>query len=218
MLHFIYALFHSPTYRRRFANELAVDFPRVLIPREFALFQKLSRLGQRLAAAHLLKQDNAEPPPRYQGDAQPIVEVLKLRACGFIEKPGTRRVSEGKTANASPLANASGSQKAQLQNVEAGYPKYRTQRVYLNANAWLEPIEQAAWDFRIGAHRVFRKWLKDRRGRSLGSDHLANYAACAEAVATTIDVANGIDASINAHGGWPAAFLTAPAHGQAALT
>ena len=34
---------------------------------------------------------------------------LKLRACGFIEKTGTRRVSEGKTVNASLLADASGS-------------------------------------------------------------------------------------------------------------
>ena len=71
---FIYALFHSATYRVRFAAELEVDFPRVLIPRRLALFEKLSEFGSRLASLHLRRERNCtEFRTNYQGDECPVV-------------------------------------------------------------------------------------------------------------------------------------------------
>lgn len=49
----IYALFHSPTYRTRYANGLAMEFPRVLSPNDDSLFQTMAQLGQRLIDLHL---------------------------------------------------------------------------------------------------------------------------------------------------------------------
>ena len=42
LCHYIYALFHSPDYRRRYANWLHSDFPRVLLPRQASLFRQLA--------------------------------------------------------------------------------------------------------------------------------------------------------------------------------
>jgi hypothetical protein len=55
LLAYIYALFHSPTYRERYAAELRPDFPRVLLPARGKLLLELAALGQRLIDAHLLR-------------------------------------------------------------------------------------------------------------------------------------------------------------------
>ncbi len=52
---YIYALFHSPSYRQRFADALRGDFPRVLIPCQASLFFRMSALGARLIDLHLMR-------------------------------------------------------------------------------------------------------------------------------------------------------------------
>lgn len=53
LLGYIYALFHSPTYRSRYAQGLGMEFPRVLLPAEDDLLAKLSSIGQQLIELHL---------------------------------------------------------------------------------------------------------------------------------------------------------------------
>ena len=55
LLAYVYALFHSPTYRERYAAELRMDFPRVLLPASGVLFLELASIGRRLIDAHLLR-------------------------------------------------------------------------------------------------------------------------------------------------------------------
>ena len=55
LLAYIYALFHSPTYRERFAHELRGDFPRVLLPASGPLFGELVAMGKQLIDLHLLR-------------------------------------------------------------------------------------------------------------------------------------------------------------------
>ena len=55
LLHYIYALFHSPTYRRRYAAELRTDFPRILMPNDSDLFASLVPRGERLVQWHTLR-------------------------------------------------------------------------------------------------------------------------------------------------------------------
>lgn len=50
---YIYALFHSPTYRQRYSRYLHLDFPRVLIPCTRELFARLSEFGRELVELHL---------------------------------------------------------------------------------------------------------------------------------------------------------------------
>ncbi|MCB0196880.1 MAG: DNA methyltransferase, partial [Anaerolineae bacterium] len=55
IFHYIYAIFHSPTYRSRYAEFLKIDFPRVPVTSDVDLFRSLSRLGQQLVSLHLLE-------------------------------------------------------------------------------------------------------------------------------------------------------------------
>jgi predicted helicase len=52
---YIYAIFHSPTYRKRYAEFLKIDFPRVPLTSDKKLFWKLVALGRELVALHLLE-------------------------------------------------------------------------------------------------------------------------------------------------------------------
>jgi type I restriction-modification system DNA methylase subunit len=55
IFYYIYAIFHSPTYRTRYAEFLKIDFPRVPLTSNKKLFQQLSEYGEELVALHLMK-------------------------------------------------------------------------------------------------------------------------------------------------------------------
>lgn len=50
-------MFHSPEYRRRYAEFLKIDFPRVPLPRDCELFGSVARLGGELVGLHLMEAD-----------------------------------------------------------------------------------------------------------------------------------------------------------------
>ena len=50
----IYAILHSPDYRKRYADFLRTDFPRIPFPEENDEFQRLATIGGELIKAHLL--------------------------------------------------------------------------------------------------------------------------------------------------------------------
>ena len=54
VLHYIYAVLHSPEYRRRYADFLKSDFPRVPLPGNRAVFSALILPGARLVSLHLM--------------------------------------------------------------------------------------------------------------------------------------------------------------------
>jgi predicted helicase len=54
---YIYAMFHSPTYRSRYAKFLKIDFPRVPLTSSLELFQALAKLGGELFSLHLMESD-----------------------------------------------------------------------------------------------------------------------------------------------------------------
>ena len=56
--HYIYAVFHAPTYRERYDQFLRADFPRVPLTDDIELFRALVGLGRELTAVHLLKSDS----------------------------------------------------------------------------------------------------------------------------------------------------------------
>lgn len=57
IFHYAYAVFHSPTYRNRYAAFLKMDFPRLPLTADKTLFQKLCVLGAELTALHLMERD-----------------------------------------------------------------------------------------------------------------------------------------------------------------
>ena len=62
VFNYVYAVLHSPQYRRRYADFLKSDFPRVPFTSAPPLFAALVALGERLAFLHLLEQKEAEAP------------------------------------------------------------------------------------------------------------------------------------------------------------
>lgn len=55
IFYYIYAIFHSPTYRQRYAEFLKGDFPRVPLTSNDTLFKNLGAKGEELVALHLMK-------------------------------------------------------------------------------------------------------------------------------------------------------------------
>lgn len=55
VFHYIYAIFHSPTYRARYLEFLKIDFPRVPVTSDTELFRILCELGRELVSFHLLE-------------------------------------------------------------------------------------------------------------------------------------------------------------------
>ena len=62
VFHYIYAILHSPEYRRRYADLLKSDFPRIPSTSSRSLFAVLAGLGQMLVSLHLMQADGAGPP------------------------------------------------------------------------------------------------------------------------------------------------------------
>ncbi|MBP7829952.1 MAG: N-6 DNA methylase [Kiritimatiellae bacterium] len=55
VFHYAYAVFHSPTYRARYAEFLKIDFPRLPLTADRELFFRLAGLGAELAGLHLME-------------------------------------------------------------------------------------------------------------------------------------------------------------------
>jgi predicted helicase len=77
VLYWLYGLFYSPEYRRRYRAALSQRFPIVLLSSNLGLFRALARLGCELTALHLLES------PRLD---QPIAELIGRRN-PEVEKP-----------------------------------------------------------------------------------------------------------------------------------
>ena len=58
IFHYAYAVFHSPTYRERYAEFLKIDFPRLPLTSDLNLFRDLAALGRELVALHLVDTSN----------------------------------------------------------------------------------------------------------------------------------------------------------------
>jgi predicted helicase len=55
VFHYMYAVFHSPTYRMRYAEFLKIDFPRLPLTSDATLFRTLCMLGKQLVGLHLME-------------------------------------------------------------------------------------------------------------------------------------------------------------------
>jgi predicted helicase len=78
VFHYIYAIFHSPTYRSRYAEFLKIDFPRVPPTSNDELFRQLADYGEQLVQLHLM--------------TSPKLDSLITE---FVEEEGDRTVAPG---------------------------------------------------------------------------------------------------------------------------
>jgi predicted helicase len=176
---YAYGVFHSPTYRERYAEFLRADFPRLPLTSDFELFRTLAGFGGELVDLHArgkgeprglsfpVKGDNVIEEVRYQGPQIPPVNADSIS------------VKSAQSADAS------------------------VGRVWINDRQFIEGVPEAAWTFPIGGYLPAQRWLKDRMGRTLGFVEQEEYMRIIWALAETRRLMGEIDASIREHGGWP---------------
>jgi predicted helicase len=94
VFYYMYAIFHSPTYRNRYAEFLKIDFPRLPLTSDLALFLKLAELGAELVNIHLMETD--------LGD----IAGYSIEGDNIVEKPEYRdaRVYLNKTQYFAPVS------------------------------------------------------------------------------------------------------------------
>lgn len=102
IFHYIYAVLYAPTYRRKYAEFLRTDFPRVPFTTNRELFAELANLGARLAGLHLLESSELDPPAcRFEGKGD--AKVAKTKAQGFRYDPDEQRLYISRTQYFGPL-------------------------------------------------------------------------------------------------------------------
>jgi hypothetical protein len=77
-------------------------------------------------------------------------------------------------------------------------------------------VPEEVWKFHIGGYQVCDKWLKDRKGRKLLKADIEHCQKVVVALRETIRIMAEIDKVIDAHGGWPGAFVNSGAATQKA--
>lgn len=60
VFYYAYAIFHSPSYRERYAEFLKIDFPRLPLTSDADLFATLVKYGAELVSLHLMKSSRLE--------------------------------------------------------------------------------------------------------------------------------------------------------------
>ena len=177
---FVYAVLHSNDYRRRYADFLQIDFPRVPLPERVGLFRMLATIGHELLALHLLESPQLnEFVTAYTGPKYPEVGRVGWSDDAVWLNAGKTNAREGHRAT------------------KAG-------------DIGFQGVPEAVWDFHIGGYQVCHKWLKDRKGRTLSPEDIVQYQKIVVALNETIRIMAQIDRVIDAHGGWPGAFGTSP--------
>ncbi len=74
VFHYMYAVFHSPTYRSRYAEFLKIDFPRLPLTSNVVLFRQLCGLGEELVALHVLEASVLNKPiTKFKGKGDNVV-------------------------------------------------------------------------------------------------------------------------------------------------
>ena len=194
VFHYIYAILHSPTYRKRYAEFLKIDFPRVPLTGDPALFWAAGALGRELVALHLLESPAVHTPiTRYPVPGDNRVEK------GYPKYTIETGFGEREFAPENPVSNDSAATES-----ETGFsrknPVSKGGRVHINQTQYFDGVPQDVWAFHVGGYQVLDKWLKDRRGRQLSYDDLTHYQRVVVALRRTMALMEEIDATIP---NWP---------------
>ncbi len=187
IFNYAYAVFHSPTYRERYAEFLRADFPRLPLTSNCNLFRELAGLGGWLVDLHARRNDMriAVAYPITGNDV--ITDIRFLPVQDLVISGGKRLKS------VTPCGEVGG----------GSWPDIKAGRVWINDTQYFQPVPESAWTFPIGGYLPAQRWLKDRIGRTLGFAEQEEYQRMVWALMETQRVMGEIDASIEAHGGWP---------------
>jgi hypothetical protein len=169
VLHYAYAIFHSPTYRERYAEFLRIDFPRLPVTSDKELFAALATKGEELVALHLMESPKLDQSPvRF-----PVADSNEVAS----RHPRYLAPGEMEPETRGPLDEG---------------------RVYINEAQYFECIDPDVWEFEIGGYQVLHKWLKDRKRAdyALSYDDIEHYRKIVVALEETMRLMEEIDDTI----------------------
>lgn len=183
VFHYIYAIFHAPSYRERYAEFLRIDFPRVPLTSDPELFRTLCGLGADLVALHLTEGDYSGASWVIEGRSSPFSNLavgypvagdnlVAKRYPKFVDSAGDEPVGDGEVVG----------------------------QVQINKTQYFDQVPKEVYEFQVGGYQVCEKWLKDRRGRELTYDDLTHYRNIVVSLRETIRIMDEIDDAIP---GWP---------------
>ena len=176
IFHYIYAIFHSPTYRTRYAEFLKIDFPRLPVTSDTALFTDLVAKGAELVDLHLLRLPGSSGVGGNGGAA-----ILLTPGKQGISFPHSGTGIVEKVVYIAPKESEPG-------------------RVAINGTQFFMGIDRDIWEAQIGGYQPLEKWLKDRKGRKLSMDDILHYMRIVIALRETQRIMAEIDGLIP---GWP---------------
>lgn len=79
VFHYMYAIFHAPTYRARYSEFLKIDFPRLPLTPNIDLFRELCKLGGRLVALHLMESYSKTVSVVFPIEGNRVVEKVEYQ-------------------------------------------------------------------------------------------------------------------------------------------
>ena len=174
VFYYAYSIFHSPTFRSRYAEQLKIDFPRLPLTSDKKLFVQLVRFGNELVNLHLLGENPFD------------------KSKTIFDEPEKWGVKIG------------GAKPENLEDWEIIEVRYdeESKRVHVNSGQHFEGIEKDVWEFMIGGYQVCEKWLKYRKKarRALSTDDLKHYMKIVVALRESIRIMSEIDKVIPS---WP---------------
>ena len=176
VLSWLFGLFHSPAYRRRYRTALSQGFPSVLLTSNLKLMREIIRLGSELIALHLME------PPKLTDIATTYVGPRNSEVGRVGWSNGTVWLDAGRI------------------NAREG------QRALKPGTVGFKGVPEKVWNFHMGGYQVCHKWLKDRKGHVLSDEDIVHYQKIVIILNETIRIMGEIDEAISRHGGWPAAF------------
>ena len=85
-----------------------------------------------------------------------------------------------------------------VQEVQANHTTGLTKEpVHHNKTQYFAGVSDTAWDFYIGGYQPARKWLKDRRGRTLDYEDITHYRRICHVLEQTSELMQKIDGEKN---------------------
>lgn len=166
-------VFSRPTYCEKYKEFLKIDFPRVPFTSDAKLFWKLVTLGREIRLLHLMESERLEE----------LITGYPVEGENVVEKVSFELNAPRVDTRSLGFENEG--------------------KVWINKTQYFDRVPKTTWEFFIGGYQPLQKWLKDRKGRTLGSDDLLHWQKIVVALTETDRLMKEIDGVILKSGGWP---------------
>lgn len=167
IFHYIYAVLHSPAYRTRYAKLLKIDFPRIPVPPNAATFWTMVGYGAMLVDLHLLRLPGAGGVGGAGGAPALVTPSITYPVAGNNHVERVRYTPH-------PTDTSTG-------------------WVTINDTQYFSGVVPAVWSMQIGGYQPARKWLEDRKRRTLSFDDIQHYTRIITALQETQRLMDEID-------------------------